>query len=343
MGNPGSGLSYQLGSGVESSSAYGTLVPVTSFLPAASGEIKLTPQFEQGQGLRAGTTIEDVGDRVWTTAKVGGTIKHPVYQTGFNRWIAAMFGTLATTPANHTPAYVWTHSWQAQQGNQLTLQEGVPLRTGALQRFDVPGVKIADASFDLGPGGLLQAVYTVVCQDRVKNGSACTAASATAVLPFAWQMATIKIGTFGAEATANDIEKASWSYKRVLKEDSFWVGNVSSSAAAYGVIGEPVDNGFASITGTLDTEYLSESAYVDLFLNQTEQSLIIDFKAATAITGSFYPEVTFNFPVVKFDDGQAVVSGPTVVQPQVTWVARLSAAEGRPAPSVVVTSTEAAI
>jgi Phage tail tube protein len=341
MPSPGSGLTYQLGTGVEAT--YGTLVAVTQFLPAASGEIKHTPNFEQGEGLRAGATLEDIGDRVWTTSKVGGSIKHPVYQTGFNRWIGSLFGSLATTPVSHTPAYTWTHSWQRQQGNSLTLQEGIPLRSGSLQRWDVPGTKVSQADFALDASGLLQATYTVVSMDRVMNASAVTAVSATAVKPFAWQMATVKLGTLGSETAAANITKAAWSYKRTLKDDSFWLGNVSTDAAAYGVIGEPLDNGFAAITGTLDTEYMTEAAYVDLFRTQAKLSMIIDFKAATAITGIYYPEITFNFPVCVFDDGQGTVPGPDVVQPQVSFKALLDSVAGTAAPSVVVTSTEAAI
>lgn len=345
MSNPGSGLSSSVGLGIETT--YGTYAAPTQWTPDASSAINLKPHFEQGSPIRAGQLIDELADHVWTTSDATGSVKTEVYDHGMLRWFGMLFGNLTVTPTLVSgSAYTTTFTWGSQQGSSCTLQEGVPQENGTIVRWDTLGAKVSDATFDLNQQGMLEATWNIDGQDRVKSSSSIVSPTyLTNQNPFAWHQCSVKLGTYGSEATVDGIQKVSLSYKRSLANARFNVGHATTASyGTYALKSEPIDNGRSTITGTLDTEYLTESEFVDLFVNQTEQSLIVQFTGADINSGTNPATLTFNFPVVLFEGADPTVQGMDIVKPTMSFVARMdNTNHAGLLPNLVIVSRDTAV
>lgn len=342
----GSGVGSSVGFGIESS--YGTLATPSVWLPDASSQINLKPKFEQGSPVRAGQLVDESADHVWTTADAQGTIKSEVYSNGMLRLFGSLMGGLnSVTPVLVSgSAYTTTFNVLAQQGSSLTIQEGIPQTNGTVVRWDTLGGKVSQAQFDLSASGILEATWTIDAQDRVKSASAITPVTyLTKQNPFAWQQATVKLGTYGSEVKVDGINKVSLNFKRTIANARYNIGNnTTATYASYGVKSEPIDNGRFVITGTLDTEYLTESEFVDLFINQTPTSIIVTFTGANINAGANPATLTFNFPVVLFEGADPDVAGLDIVKPSMSFVARMdNTNHAGLTPSIVVVSSDSAL
>lgn len=323
----GSGVGSSVSTGIEES--YGSFATPTQLIPDASCELKINPHFEQGSPARAGQLVDESADHVWTTADAGGSIKTTVYDKGMLRLLGSLMGGLNSVTPSHVGgnAYQTVFPVNPQQGSSLTIQEGIPQTSGTVVRWDTLGAKVTEAAFDLSASGTLEGTWTIDAQDRVRSSSSITSLDyLTSQLPFAWQQCTVKLGTYGSEVEVDGINKWSGSFKRTVANSRFNIGNVTTATyASYGIKDEPIDNGRFVITGTLDTEYLSEAEFVDLFLDQTPTSLIVSFTGVYLNPGATPTDpasLTFAFPNVLFEGADPTASGLDIVKPTMSYVVR---------------------
>ncbi len=316
----GSGLGSSFGTAPEVT--YGTAVIPTRWTTPTNAKLKLQPQYVQGQGLRQGSLVEDVNDRVWSAADVTGTVEHPFYQNGMGQLIGSLMGSLNTTPVQQsaTIAYLQTHALATNLGQSLTIQQGIPdASTGLLHLWITQGAKVIQGQFSCEVGQLLLANFTVDGQDRVESG---TAPAAPTLLSgnqvYGFPNMTVKVGASGSEVQVDGVKKWDATIKRVMADKRFNAGNVTTNPGGYAIKDQPIDNGFFDISGTLDTEFIDTTKFVDVFINNTTFSMIVAF-TGPIIASTFKYAVTFNFPACKYTGGDPEIDGPVIVNPSLPF------------------------
>jgi hypothetical protein len=339
----GSGLGSSLGSGIETAYGASPTGGISLWNAVDSAPLKLNPTYFDGQGLRGGTLVQDANDHVLVQADAGGPVKLNGYYKGLGRWIATLFGSQTTgIPALVAgTAYQQTHAWQNPWNQSLTLQQGIPDVGGNIHNWMTLGAKVTDGEFTCTNGQSLQATFTVDAQDRFETATAITAPTEPVNDPFfTWRDMSIRIGAYGAETAMDGITKWTGTFKRSFADKRFNVGNLSAGPTVppYAVKDQPVDNGFSQLTGSLDTEYLSDTL-INYFRNTTRFSLIVSFTSATGINGSSNPfQMTFALPCCYLISDDPQVSGPDLVKPSLNYVVRTD--ETHPVATVTVVSTE---
>lgn len=321
MTAPGSGLGSSFGTGIETT--YGTLATIGKWLAVDSCEIKQAPVYFKGQGLRGGTLVREDAETVRTNLDAAGSIKTNFYYNGIGRLIGSLMGTLNITPTQQgaTTAYQQVHAFGNSWGQSLSIQQGIVDVAQTVHYWNTLGVKVTDGQFECSAGNPLLATLTVDAQDRFEAASG-TAPTEPGGSPFfAWHQMVVKVGAYGSEAKVDGVSKWTGSIKRAQSGKRFNAGNVTTNPSSlYAVKDQPVDNGFADITGTLETEYLNDTLFENYYQTDTPFSLIVSYTSAT-LAGTGYPySVTFAFPRCRFLTGEdPVVSGPDIVKPSMAY------------------------
>ena len=332
----GSGLGSAIGSGIETGYGASPNGGLTLWHPTDSHEIKFNPVFHDGKGLRYGTLVQDFTEHVLVQGDAGGAAKMNAYFKGMGRWIATAFGSQtsgAPVQQGGTTAYKQRHAWQSPYGQSLTVGELIPYVGGTVKYWLNIGGKISDCEFTCTNGGALECTYTTDFQDRFETGLAVP--SVTQIVDdyyFTWRDMTVKLGAYGSEAKVDGIMKWTGAYKHSFADKRFNAGNVSVGpySPPYAVKDEPVDNEFSQLTGTLETEYLSDQL-VNYFRNNTIFSLIVSF-TSTQLAGTGFPfSITFNMPCCYLIGDDPTVTGPDLVKPTMNYAVRNDPDLGAPA------------
>lgn len=345
MTAPGSGLgSLPLATGVETT--YGTAVALTKALPVDSAEIKFAPTYFKGQGLHGGNLTRYDAETVLIQGDAAGSVKSNFYYNGMGRLLGLLQGSLGVAPVQNgaTTAYTQTHAFANTWGQSLTVVQKIMDVSQTPHYWQSVGVKVGDAQFECSAGNPLLATFTVDAQDRFELASPPTMPSDPGGSPyFAWHQMAVKIGAFGSEAKVDGVTKWTGSIKRAHADKRFNAGNVTANPSKlYAVKDQPVDNGFADITGTLDTEYLNDTLFENYWNTDSYFSLIVSFTSATLAGTAFPYSVTFAFPRCRFLVGEdPSLPGPDIVKPSMGYEVMLDGTH--PACTITVVNQDATL
>ena len=323
MTQPGSGLGSTFGTGIETT--YGTLATIGKWLPVDSCEIKQAPAYFKGQGLHGNSLVRQDAETVRTNLDAAGTIKSNFYYNGMGRLLGSLMGSLSVAPAKQgaTLAYQQTHAFANSWGQSLSIQQGIVDVNQTVHYWNTLGVKIAGGQFECSAGNPLLCTFDVDAQDRFEAASGQAPTFPGPSPFFAWHNMVVKVGTFGSETQVDGVSKWTGSIKRTMSNKRFNAGNVTTNPATtvkYGIKDQPNDNGFADITGTLETEYLNDTIFENYYQQDTYFSLIVSFTSATNADTGYPYSVSFNFPRCRFLVGEdPTVSGPDIVKPSMQY------------------------
>lgn len=322
MAGPGSGLGSIVGTGIETAGSYGTYATINKWHALESCEIEQVPNYAKGNGLRGGTLVRDSNDRVLTHLDAAGPIKTPVYYNGLGRFLGSLQGSLNVAPVQNgvTTAYTQTHAFGNSWQQSISIEQQIPDVAQVVHYWKHLGCKVTDAQFECAAGQALMATLTVDAQDRFMSATGAASTAPTNDPFFAFHQMAVKIGAFGSEAKVDGVTKWTGTIKRVRADKRFNAGNVTTNPnKSYAVKDEPVDNGFADIGGTLDTEYLSDTLFDNYYQTETAFSLIVVFTSATNAGAGFPYSISFNFPRCYFVKGDPKVTGPDIVKPSMPY------------------------
>jgi hypothetical protein len=309
----GSGLGGSTGIGAEVT--YGTGVAPTRWLEMETHELKFRPTWYQGKGIAAGSLTPKVTQNVLTNQDAAGTIKSQVFTKGMGLWLANAQGSTAVPIQDaSTASYTQTHILGNQGGIFHTIQGGLPDTAGAVHPYTLTGGKITDVTYDFAVGQPVFATFTVDGQNMIESQSFTTPTYLTANPEFHWAETTVKLGTFGSESAVEGVRAASVTLKRPVDAARFY-------ADGTGLKQEPIQNAMFEITGTLDVDLIDKTVFVDLFASGASKSLILTCVGAN-IASTYYYTFTVNVTAVRFSAETPTITGPTIVQPKMTFEGR---------------------
>lgn len=345
----GAGLATQFGIATETT--MGTQIPVTRFLdinPNDSLAMQKNPV--QGQGLRApaagnfgSSLVERASRRVVGSWGAGGAVDFDVPFSGLGLYLEHMMGAFnpgvtggtnnpIVTQQGVTTAWLQTYALAPLAGKTFTAQKGVPDSTGTVNPFTYPGSKITDweLTFDLNQFAKLALTIDAWQELTPANPQGTTAGQAlsTAVYTASQQYfhfrqallfnsgtlsTTGGITTLGSPVVAGRVRKGNIKLTRVLDLERKFVAGTGGSTVA-GVKGEQLENGFASITGSLDVEFSGHAAYYDVAAADTAFSLWIEFvgpiiASTYAYTlGVLIPNCHYNAPYTPLANTAGIIN-----------------------------------
>ena len=296
----GSGLAMSFG--FKNESAYGTYATPSYFLPVNSATAARVATRVQGQGISSGNLGPLAVHHAETTNAGTGAVSLDFQVVTMGRLLEALMGS-STSTTLAAPAYKQTHTLADTLGKSLTLQVGAPKRGGTVNPHTLLGAKVTSAEFSCDTTGILGATFNFDGKSWNDTNALVTPSyTARTQPPFHGGQATVKVGTYGAEAAVSGVRSYSLSINRPLDTEDYTAGQSGLKA-------EPVLNNFMQITGSLTADWLDEATFQDLANATAYKSLVIEHTGAL-ITATHYYLVRFTIPGIIFEPSTQNVDGP---------------------------------
>jgi hypothetical protein len=187
---------------------------------------------------------------------------------------------------------------------------GTGIPAGSYVWGAVPG-----ASFTLStsPTSLVSVNATATGSPAITVGTAyATPTYQTANDVFAFHQANLQMGVYGSETTVEGIRSVTLTIDRPYMKSSFY------QDGSGGLKQQQVLNGWTKITVAMESDYISDPAFVAQFVNDNAQSFIWTFTSSVN-AGAGYPfSLSFAVPSLSWDQGAPSVAGPEVIQPKLS-------------------------
>lgn len=310
---------------------YGTAVTPTRALPVQS--VDLQPEFisTEDTALMGG----GFGRRASARNRVGyggtGTVDLEVLNKKMGVLLEHVTGTVVAGSATGS-GYTYTMPFTRNTGLFLTVQEGLPDATDTEQPYTGVGGKVTSATFACAKDENLT-LSTEWDFRQVIDSLSLTLPSYTAALqPFNWAQCAVKIGTYGSEAAVDGVEGMSVVFERPVKTDTRYANGA-------GLKSEPRMNGRPTVSGTISTDFLSKTDFVNKFMNKTNFSLVWEFVGAA---GTGYSE-TFRIalPWCELDGALPPLDGEDYVSADLPFTAMRDDTNGRAIATITYITADA--
>lgn len=299
----GSGLGSSFGFVPEAT--YGTYVAPTRWVEGAA-RLRKTKNVYQGGGMAAGRLMQPGSRRVVTWKAGGGVFDCAVMSVRMGHLLnGLMGGTVTPVQQGGTPAYLQTHALADPIGKFYTLQSGIPDLGGTVRPYTFLGCQVDSAEFSCELGGALTASFALSARD-VTEGQTLAAPSYATANEFHWAQASLKLGTFGAEAQVDAVRKVSVKIERPKHDGGPYMGNL-------GLRSQGVINNWAKVTGTVEADYIDKTVFADRFAADSSTSMVWEF-IGPVISGAFFETFRITIPMVFFDTDTPTAESPDVVK-----------------------------
>lgn len=303
----GSGIAGQVA--IAEETVYGTRVAESrAFEVDPSGEsLDKVKNTVQGGGL-AGGQYGRLGSRRTVTSTAGaGGLPLEVTNKGFGLWLRHLMGdSLSPVVQGATIAFLQTHALSDNIGKSLSIQKGVPDAGGVVRPYDFLGAKIMSGEFSCGLDENLMATFDVDAQAVSEASALVTPSYVAGVMPFPFLSMGVKLGTFGSEASVTGVRGASVKIDRPQATDRFYAG-------AAGVKAEPIVNDWPTVTGTIDTDFLTKADFADRYVSDAPTSLVWEF-IGPLIASTFFYTFRIRVPMIFLNTGTPNIGGTDVTK-----------------------------
>lgn len=298
----GSGLGGAVG--IADESVYGTFVAPTNFYDVTKSDMKKVKTTVQGGGLANGRMAQPGSRRLVTSQAASGTIDLEVPDLGFLPIMRHMFGDSGTKVANGT-AWDWTFALADNHGRSFSLQQQIPDTAGVMHAYSYLGCKVTDVEFQCSRDNLLTVTVTIDGQDVSETQTLATPSYLASVVPFSFKSMSVKMGTYGTEAAVSGVNKWDLKFSRSMDTGSYY-------ANGNGLKAEPIMNGWASVTGSFDVDFVNKAQFADLFRDDTPTSCVVGFTGPTIATG-VQALFQITVPEIFFDGDSPTLDSPAIV------------------------------
>lgn len=296
----GSGLSAQLGLGVES--AYGTYVAPTRFLEFASEELKNIPGFVNTRSL---------GDQFQRSSRfrayskgASGKVDFEVQNKGFGLLLQHALGSGSIAQVGATAEWKSTLIPDVATGGtglQATVQIGRPDTTATVRAFSYLGGKITDWELK---SALDQALMLSTTWDFQSETTAQTLATQT--LPSGSTPLIFIDASLTIDTVATPVKGITITGKKALDTERRYLGAVTTKA-------QPIANGEYEVTGTLDMEFAGLTEYAK-FVAGTLSALVATWSYGTIPTTANPYKLVATIPFLYYSGETPTVKDSGIVQ-----------------------------
>ncbi len=302
--------------GLAAQGSYSAYTAPTRHLEIASATLRRNKRTVQGGGLSGGVLGMRGARRKQPTKDAGGTVSLEVTNRRHGLLESHMFGSAPTGVATGS-GFTYSFPLADNVGKYLTMQLGVPDLSGTAHAFTCIGCKLPSVTYSCEIGGLLMAEYAVDAR-VLSDDEALVAPSYTSnLLPFhGGQLnigfgGSVSSGIITGSAVAAGVKGFSVTIDRPHDVERFYAGGSGLKA-------EPVMNGKANITGSLDVDFVDKAQFADLFEADTATSLLFEF-TGDPIGGGANDKWALHLPQVFFDTETPALEDEDVVSTTVDF------------------------
>jgi hypothetical protein len=304
--------------GVAQETVVGTIATPSRSFEFTSETLQLKKTIVQGQGLRSGVKFDRAARRAFTTRDVGGGFTMDLPTKGAGILFRNMIGSAATAvQQSSTTAYTQNHQPGTLNGLSMTVQKGVMEEaTGTIVPFTYNAVKVTDWTIDCKVGGIV----TLQCNLDAWNEVTTTSLASTAYIAgagvFNFTQGTLSMGgtpttTSGVVSVAggtpvSSITAASVKGTNKISQARYFFGSA-------GIKAEQIENGYPTLTGQLDAEFVSQAAMYTAFSTDAPLTLELSF-VGPVISGAYHYSLDIIIPRLYLDGESPKVAGPDVVK-----------------------------
>ena len=314
-----SGLGSSVGFGVEST--YGTAVAPTNHVAANSVGLTLDVEQIQSEGIVSGRSVMQSGRRVVNKKGVSGDIAFDAEANGMALLLRHMMGderAFATTKTNPTGS-VYSYAYRLGSlptSSSLTFQTGIADRGGTVRTMNALGCVIPEWSISNEIDGTLATSLTIAGRDYVPSASDRTSvsyATGTELFTFAGGAATV-------EAIATEIRSVEINVAHGLNLERYQIASSTLPS-------QPTQAAMREITGSIELEWGAGPgtfATSDLFTKYragTVIAVVATWTGATALSGTYYPSISFSLPKCVITSASPTIDGPDMVMQTVEFMA----------------------
>lgn len=294
----GSGLSTQFG--MKEESVYGTAVTPDEFTYINSESIKAEVGKIESPFL--GNLVMRTSQVKTYTSGASGDIVFPFFNLGMGVLLDQAFGDTTSAVVGATAEY--THTFipdlaAGKFGQSSTVQIGRPSVDGTVQPFTYEGGKITAFTIAMDAQGLLTLTTTWAFEDEKTATALASPSYASGLEMFDWSDATVSLG-----GNTIFVRSFSWTFT--------WAYDLERRGLSQTLRKEPIANGMASITGTMEGEFESLTHYQS-FIAGTQQELVITTSGSTIPTTSNPYKTVATFEEVELTGDTPNVGGPGIL------------------------------
>lgn len=314
-----SGLGSSVGFGVEST--FGTVPTITNWLPVTSQSLSLDVEHIMSEGLVAGRAVQQSSRYVVNKKGASGSIEFDSLANGMGLLLRHMIGderAYATTKSTVTSG-VYSYSFRPgtlPTSSSLTFQLGIPTRSGSVVTGNVPGSVISEWEISNEVDGLLTSSLTIAGRDWVPSASDITSVSyptGTELFSFAGGAATVG-------GTSAEVRSISVACNHGLDLERYKIASSTLRS-------QPVQSAMREITGSVELEFgagpgtWATDSLMDKYRAGTTVALVATWTGSTAISGTYYPSISFSIPKALITSATPTVEGPDMVMQTIEFMA----------------------
>lgn len=314
-----SGLGSSVGFGVEST--FGTVPTITNWLPVTSQSLSLDVEHIMSEGLVAGRAVQQSSRYVVNKKGASGSIEFDSLANGMGLLLRHMIGDERAYATTKTTVTSGVYSYSFRPGtlptsSSLTFQLGIPTRSGSVVTGNVPGSVISEWEISNEVDGLLTSSLTIAGRDWVPSASDITSVSyptGTELFSFAGGAATVG-------GTSAEVRSISVACNHGLDLERYQIASSTLRS-------QPVQSAMREITGSVELEFgagpgtWATDSLMDKYRAGTTVALVATWTGSTAISGTYYPSISFSIPKALITSATPTVEGPDMVMQTIEFMA----------------------
>lgn len=306
--------------GFKAESQYGTAVVVDTFLPAVH-PIGLKPRIGQLQSnarVPGRISRRHSGD-VHFNEGGDGTITFELTRENLLEWFKWATGDAPSSAAQGgTAAYLHTYEKNMAAaamnvaGSSMTIQVGIPFRSGAVEPFTFAGCKCMGWSLSCAPNEIAQVSFNIDSNSCVHTTDLATPTYPATHMPFAWRDAAV---VKRAGAMLVGVNNVSFNVENGLS------GVDRKQFNGTGKYAEPMLSGEPTATIEIEIEPDDLAKTYDDWVSNTGRAWVIEFVSPTAAATGYYYTFRVTVPDGYIQGEPPEVTGDELVTHNLTIAA----------------------
>lgn len=305
---------------------YGTAVAPSKFLEFTKETVTGKYERIESQAIRSGANVLRSDRFVPNPKGAAGDLETEVLNQNFAFWLKHMLGTV--TPTGTSPK-TYAATVGPLKGKSFTAQFNRVDANGNDNIFTYEGGKVASWELSNAVDGLLMLNLTMDFEAETIGAGAGAYAKATPTFPTNGILLSFVGGTVTVGGSALDVKNVSVKGDNGLKTDRFGIRTTGTNKL------EPIEDAFRKYEIALGTEFQSVAQAQRVAATTASGALAaVTMKWQTPDTLN---SVQIDIPAMRFDEGAINVSGPGVIEQNLTGVGLAPAAGGSPITITVIT------
>lgn len=291
----GSGVSAQFG--MKAETTYGTPVTVDRFIEFLSEALEDEMEFLIAKGIGAGRFARTT-HMVATKIGAKGSTEHELMTKGCGLLLKHGLGASASAQQGGTPEYL--HTYTPDEPPSATVQIGVPDTSGTVRTKTAEGAVVTKGKLSASLGEIVRLALEWAAEQMVNSTALATASFAANRAPFVYSQGALTIGGSSMVVKSFEVE---WDH--ALDIERRGIGATQRR--------KPIPAGEFAVTGTLDAEFESLTAW-NAFLAGTTAQLVLTFTGGTIPSTSNPYKTTVTIPAIYYTGTTPQVGGPEIVR-----------------------------